>query len=42
MNALLRRLNGEKLSTGLQSDIQWTRTSEEDGWQNTGIRIVEK
>ena len=42
MNALLNRLNGKQNNTGLQSDIQWLRMTEEDGWQNTNVKVIER
>ncbi len=42
MNAMLCRLNGWQIISGLQSDIQWFRMTEEDGWQNTNVQVIEK
>lgn len=42
MNAMLRRLRNEQQSNGLQADILWTRTGEEDGWQNANVRVIER
>ncbi len=42
MNAMLRWLQGEQEYTGMQSDIHWFRANEEDGWQNTGVQVVER
>jgi hypothetical protein len=39
---MLRWLQGEQEYTGMQSDIHWFRANEEDGWQNTGVQVVER
>lgn len=42
MNAMLCRLNGRQTLSGLQSDIQWLRMTEEDGWQNINVQVIER
>jgi len=42
MSQLVAIIKGETLTHGLQSDILWHRDSEEDGWQNTNVKVVKK
>ena len=41
MRTLVAWLRGEQETNGLQADIRWTQV-DEGGWQNTGIKVIEK
>lgn len=41
MRALVAWLNGEKETNGLQADIRWTQVGE-GGWQNAGVKVIER
>ena len=42
MKAMLRWLQGEKQSEGLQSDIRWQQVNENGGWQNSNVQVIER
>ncbi len=41
MRTLVAWLNGEKETNGLQADIRWTQVGE-GGWQNAGVKVIER
>lgn len=41
MRTLVAWLNGEKETNGLQADIRWTQMGE-GGWQNAGVKVIER
>jgi len=41
MKALILRLQGENEMNGIQSMIRWRQVGE-GGWQNEGVRVVER